>query len=85
MQSLGQLGRVSKLEDSDCVTLNVNGREWTMNPSCVLPAPGEQPADEMSRGTSHYRVYVGLKKDIIQVPLVNKHLHVLINVHACTR
>ena len=43
MQSLGQLGVVLKVMPSDDVRLATGGRKWTMNPLCLLPAPGEAP------------------------------------------
>ena len=47
-QSLGQLGRVVMIDDSGGVVVRVNGRRWLLNSNCVLPAPGQQPEDEMS-------------------------------------
>ena len=67
-QSLGQLGQVSMIDPSGNLVLWVNGRQWVMDSFCVVPAPGEQPDDELStavptlvttrvydyaRGTSH--------------------------------
>ena len=35
------------MEDGS-VVVRVNGRRWVLDPSCVVPAPGEQPEDELS-------------------------------------
>ena len=51
VQSLGQLGRVSRMENSGSILMKVNGRQWLMHPSCLIPAPGELPLDEMSTKT----------------------------------
>ena len=44
-QSLGQLGRVIKVFPTGDVRVSVNGRTWTYNPLCLVPAPGENPPD----------------------------------------
>ena len=41
-QALGQLGRVQLVHDDGDVIVIVNGRRWTMNPACLLHAPGEK-------------------------------------------
>ena len=45
---MGQLGRVTMLDESGYVILRVNGWRWIMHNCCVVPAPGEQPEDELS-------------------------------------
>ena len=44
-QSLGQLGKVTKVFGSGDLRVNVNGAQWTFNPLCLMPAPGETPPD----------------------------------------
>ena len=48
IQSLGQAGRVVKVFPTGDVRVAVNGRVWTFNPLCMVPAPGENPP-EVSR------------------------------------
>lgn len=45
LQSLGQVGRVIKLFPTGDVRVSVNGRTWTFNPLCMVPAPGENPPE----------------------------------------
>ena len=44
-QSLGQLGKVTKVFGSGDLRVDVNGASWTFNPLCLVPAPGETPPD----------------------------------------
>ena len=44
-QSLGQLGKVTKVFGSGDLRVDVNGASWTFNPLCLVPAPGENPPD----------------------------------------
>ncbi|CAI8051487.1 E3 ubiquitin-protein ligase MIB2 [Geodia barretti] len=46
--SVGQLGRVHLISQSGSLVLRVNGRQWLMDSSCVVPAPGEHPEDELT-------------------------------------
>jgi ankyrin repeat protein len=46
--ALGQLGYVGLTVEDGGAVLRVNGRRWVLDPSCVVPAPGEQPEDEMT-------------------------------------
>ena len=46
---MGQLGRVHLISQSGSLVLRVNGRQWLMDSSCVVPAPGEHPEDELSK------------------------------------
>ena len=45
LQSLGQVGSVIKLFPTGDVRVSVNGRTWTFNPLCMVPAPGENPPE----------------------------------------
>ena len=47
-QSLGQPGKVVKVLPSGDVQVAVKGRRWVFSPSCLQPAPGEQPQLEAS-------------------------------------
>ena len=44
-QSLGQLGKVTKVFGSGDLRVDVNEASWTFNPLCLVPAPGENPPD----------------------------------------
>ena len=44
-QSLGQLGKVTKVFGSGDLRVDVNGASWTFNPLCLLPVPGETSPD----------------------------------------
>ena len=48
IQSLGQLGRVTVFDQCGHPCIVVNGYQWVMHSSCVVPAPGEQPENEQS-------------------------------------
>ena len=37
------MGRVANVFPTGDVRVSVNGRVWTYNPMCLLPAPGEDP------------------------------------------
>jgi E3 ubiquitin-protein ligase mind-bomb len=43
IESLGQPGKVVKVLPSGDVQVAVKGRRWVFSPSCLQPAPGEQP------------------------------------------
>lgn len=43
--ALGQAGRVVKVFPTGDVRVAVNGRVWTFNPLCMVPAPGENPPE----------------------------------------
>ena len=40
-QSLGQVGRVIKVQGNSDVRVAVNGKRWIMNPRCMVPAPNQ--------------------------------------------
>lgn len=44
--SLGQVGRVMKIQSNGNVRVAVNGSRWLFNPKCLTPAPGEVPMEE---------------------------------------
>ena len=50
-QSLDQVGRVSTVFPTGDVRVSVNGRVWTFNPMCLIPAPDENPP-EVTEGTT---------------------------------
>ena len=45
-QSLGQVGRVVKVQANSDVRVAVNGRRWIMNPRCMVPAPNQTPQED---------------------------------------
>ena len=48
VQCLGQVGRVSLLDESGHPSVRVNGWQWVLHSSCVMLELAEQPEDEMS-------------------------------------
>ena len=46
-QSLGQAGRIVKVFPTGDVRVAVNGRTWTYNPHCMIPAPEENPPEAL--------------------------------------
>ena len=46
MQSLGQVGRVIKVQGNSDVRVAVNGKRWIMNPRCMVPAPNQIPVED---------------------------------------
>ena len=47
-QSLGQVGRVIKVQANGDVRVAVNGRRWVLNPHCMVPAPKQVPQEDIS-------------------------------------
>ena len=46
LQSLGQIGRIVKVQTNNDVRVAVNGRRWVMNPRCMVPAPSQIPRED---------------------------------------
>ena len=51
-QALGQVGVVIKEFSSGDVRVAVNGKRWTMNPCCLLPAPNDKSIVTPDTGTT---------------------------------
>lgn len=47
LQSLGQVGRVVRVHPDNDVRVIVNGRKWTFNPKCLVPAPNQVPQEDI--------------------------------------
>ena len=45
-QSLGQVGRIIKVQGNGDVRVAVNGKRWIMNPRCMVPAPNLTPPED---------------------------------------
>ena len=45
-QSLGQVGRVIKVQVNSDIRVAVNGRRWVMNPKGMVPAPNQTPQED---------------------------------------
>ena len=58
MQTLGQIGRVTKVNMLYKVKVIVRGKEWLYHPLCLSPAPGESaPEDIDPQGNVIYLSY----------------------------
>ena len=56
-QSLGQVGRVSKVFPTGDVRVSVNGRSWTYNSQCLTLAPDESPPEIFGNFSALYFIF----------------------------